>query len=176
MKGSTLRKQRTSQVLANPENNDPLILETSKLLNKFHTDPRFINNNYLTFLFIALKVQDIQYLFSKSIPFTFFAILSFEFPCGVHILALQKQRASESCDSRRVLNPKVTRDVTFGTLRYCKYKRNKKLINAKIKGKKKLLMIKTHESARMILVFDTFSMVNFVFPPFPAIRPIARER
>ena len=37
-------------------------------------------------------------------------------------------------------------------------------------------MVKTHESARMILVFDTFSMVNFVLPPFPAMRPMARER
>ena len=48
--------------------------------DKCHTDPRFINNDYLTFLFITLKVQDIRYLFSKSIPFTFFAILSFEVP------------------------------------------------------------------------------------------------
>ena len=48
------------------------------ILNKCHTDPRFTNNDYLTFLFITLKVQDIHYLFSKSIPFTFFAILFFE--------------------------------------------------------------------------------------------------
>jgi len=75
-----------------------------------------------------------------------------------------------------VLNPKVKRVVSFGTLRYCNYKRNKKLINAIINGKKKILMVKTHESARMILVFDTFSMVNFVLPPFPAMRPMARER
>ena len=86
-----------SQVLANPkssdppQNNDPLKVETSKLispfanktdlidisiLNKCHTDPRFINSDYLTFLFITLKVQDIPVhvhnLFSKSIPFTFF--------------------------------------------------------------------------------------------------------
>ena len=51
------------------------------ILNKCHTDLRFVNNDYLTFLFITLKVQDIEYLFSKSIPFTcFFAILSFEVP------------------------------------------------------------------------------------------------
>ena len=70
-----------SQVLANPEsrdppeNNDPLKVETSKLisllekntetdkiniLNKCHGDPRFINNDYFTFLFIPLKVRDIQ--------------------------------------------------------------------------------------------------------------------
>ena len=35
---------------------------------------------------------------------------------------------------------------------------------------------KTYESARMILVFDTFSIVNFVRPPLPAIRPIALAR
>lgn len=34
----------------------------------------------------------------------------------------------------------------------------------------------THESARIIRVLDTFSMVNFVLPPFPAIRPMALER
>ena len=33
-----------------------------------------INNDYLTFLFIPLKVQDIHCLLSKSIPFTFFVI------------------------------------------------------------------------------------------------------
>ena len=87
-----------SQVLANPEisdppeNNDPPKVETSKLISFFaknngydrypeqikcHTDPRFINNDYLIFLFITLKVQDIDYLFSKSTLFTFFAILFF---------------------------------------------------------------------------------------------------
>jgi len=51
------------------------------ILNKCHTDLRFVNNDYLTFPIITLKVQDIQYLFSKSNPFTiFFAILSFEVP------------------------------------------------------------------------------------------------
>ena len=44
------------------------------------TDPRFINNDHLTFLLITLKVQDIHYLFSKSVLFTFFAILFFEVP------------------------------------------------------------------------------------------------
>ena len=74
-----------SQVLANPEssdppeNKDPPKEETSNPEQiKCHTEPRFINNDYLTFLFITLKVQDIHYLFSKSIPFTFFAILFFE--------------------------------------------------------------------------------------------------
>ena len=83
-----------SQVLANPdssdppENNDPPKVETLTLPNfpfcknkgyfrypeqmKCHTDQKFINNDYLTFLVITLKVQDIHYLFSKSIPFTFF--------------------------------------------------------------------------------------------------------
>ena len=100
-----------SQVLANPEssdpleNNDPPKVETSKLtsfsqeitnmidiLNKCHTDPRFINNDYLTFIFITFKVQDIHYLFlKKGIPFTVFAILLFEvYPSGVHVLAIQK--------------------------------------------------------------------------------------
>ena len=45
-------------------------------LNKCNTNPRFINNNYLTFLFITLKVQHSN-LFSKSILFTFFVILFF---------------------------------------------------------------------------------------------------
>ena len=44
------------------------------LMNKCHTDLRFINNNYLTFPFTTLKVQDIHVLFSKSIPFTFFEV------------------------------------------------------------------------------------------------------
>ena len=34
----------------------------------------------------------------------------------------------------------------------------------------------TYLSARTILVLVTFSMVNLVFPPVPAILPIARER
>ena len=86
-----------SQVLANPkssdppENNDPLKTNFPfwKKKNgydrypeqiKCHTDPKFINNDYLTFLFITLKEQDSPYLFSKSIPFTFFVILFFEVP------------------------------------------------------------------------------------------------
>ena len=87
------------QVLANPESssppksNYPLKVDTSKLislsakitdmidtLNKCHTDPRFINNDYLTFLFITLDVQDIHYLFLKIIFCTFLAILFFEVP------------------------------------------------------------------------------------------------
>ena len=32
------------------------------------------------------------------------------------------------------------------------------------------------ESASTIRVFVAFSIVNFVFPAFPATRPIARER
>ena len=38
------------------------------------------NNYYLTFLFITLKVQDVYNSFSKSFPFTFFAILFLEVP------------------------------------------------------------------------------------------------
>lgn len=34
----------------------------------------------------------------------------------------------------------------------------------------------TYESATTILVLVTFSMVNLVFPPLPATRPIARDR
>ena len=63
-----------SQVLANPESSDP----PEQI--KCQTDPTFINNDYLIFLFITLKVQDIHYLFSKSTLFTFFAILFFEVP------------------------------------------------------------------------------------------------
>ena len=81
------------------------------ILNKCHTDPRFVNNDYLTFLFTTLKVQDIRYLFSKSIPFTFFAILSFEVPMwSTHfshpkVVSLrqrrqQKDAKSESKESR----------------------------------------------------------------------------
>ena len=44
------------------------------LMNKCHTDLRFINNNYLTFPFTTLKVQDIHFLSSKSISFTFFEV------------------------------------------------------------------------------------------------------
>ena len=38
------------------------------ILNKCHTDLRFINNDYdyLTFLFITLRIQDIEYLFFKK--------------------------------------------------------------------------------------------------------------
>ena len=42
---------------------------------KCDTDPRYINNDYLTFVFTALKVQDEQYLFSKVFLSFFFAIL-----------------------------------------------------------------------------------------------------
>lgn len=36
--------------------------------------------------------------------------------------------------------------------------------------------VNTYESARTIRVLVTFSIVNFVFPPFPAILPIALDR
>ena len=99
--GTSESSDNMSQVLANPEssdppeNNDPPKVETSKLISLFaknngydrypeqmkcHTDPRFINDDYLMFLSITLKEQDIHYLFSKSILFTFFAILFFEVP------------------------------------------------------------------------------------------------
>ena len=68
---------------------DPPKIETSKrisllqkitdmidILNKWYTDQKFINNDYLTFLLIYLKLRDIHYLFSKSILFTF--VLSVE--------------------------------------------------------------------------------------------------
>ena len=79
-----------SQVLANPEsrdapeNNDPPKAETSKLISLFvknngrdrypeqikcHTDPRFINYDYLPFLFITLELQDIHYLFFLKYSF-----------------------------------------------------------------------------------------------------------
>ena len=50
------------------------------ILNKWHTDQKFINNDYLTFLLIFLKLRDIHYLFSKSILFTFFRFYFFEAP------------------------------------------------------------------------------------------------
>ena len=36
--------------------------------------------------------------------------------------------------------------------------------------------MQTYESAKTIRVFVTFSIVNFVFPPFPAILPIALDK
>ena len=39
-----------------------------------------------------------------------------------------------------------------------------------------LKLTKTYLSANTILVFVTFSMVNLVFPFFPASRPIALAR
>ena len=110
-----------SQVLANressdpPENNDPPKVETSKLislfakkldmidtLNKCNTDARFINNDYLTFLFITLKVQDINYLFSKSIPFTSFVILVFQVPMWSTRYSHPKVTAAESSEPPKV--------------------------------------------------------------------------
>ena len=35
------------------------------IIDKCHTDPRFINNDYLTLLFITLKVQDNITFFEK---------------------------------------------------------------------------------------------------------------
>ena len=82
-----------SQVFANPksfdapENNDPPKVETSKLISLFaknsglitlrkcHTDPRFINNDYLTSLFIRLKVPDLPFL--KKYSFHLFCDLIF---------------------------------------------------------------------------------------------------
>ena len=100
------------QVLANPEssdppeNNDPPKVETSKLISLFakndgyggypeqikcHTDPRFINNDYLTFLFITLKVQDIHYLFFQKVFLSHFLRFYFlKSLCGVHVLAIRK--------------------------------------------------------------------------------------
>ena len=47
------------------------------ILNKCHTDPRFINNDYVTFLLITLTVQDIDYLFFKKNSFCSFCNLIF---------------------------------------------------------------------------------------------------
>ena len=75
------------------------------ILNKCHTDPRFVNNHYFTFLFTTLKVQDIRYLFSKSIRFTFFVILSFEVPMwSTHfshpkVASLRKRRQQKGAKS-----------------------------------------------------------------------------
>ena len=106
-----------SQVLANPEsssppkNNYPLKVDTSKLislsakitdiidiLNKCHTDPRFINNDYLTFLFVTLNVQDIHYLFSKILHiFGHFIFWS------AHVLVIRKYRLTTSRNQRPLL-------------------------------------------------------------------------
>ena len=96
-----------SQAFANPksfdppENNDPPKVETSKLislfaknsglitLHKCHTDPSFINNDYLTSLFIRLKVPDLPFL--KKVFLSHFLRFNFlKCPCGAHILATRK--------------------------------------------------------------------------------------
>ena len=78
-----------------PENNDPPKVETSKLISLFaknnngliilqkcHTDPRFVNNDYLKSLFVRLKVPDLP--FFQKYSFHIFC------PCGVHNLAIRK--------------------------------------------------------------------------------------
>ena len=55
------------------------------------------------------------YSFRIFLPFYFLKC-----PCRVLVLAIRKKRASESSDRRRVLNQKIRRVVTFGTLRYFK--------------------------------------------------------
>ena len=121
---SSESSDKMSQVLANPESsdptedNDPPKVETSNPERiKCHTDPRFNNNDYLTFLSITLKVQDIHYLFSKVFLSHFLRFYFLKCLCGVRVLAIRRQQASESSDSTRVINPRVTRVVTFGTLR-----------------------------------------------------------
>ena len=47
------------------------------ILNKCHTDPKFINNDYVTFLLVTLTVQDIDYLFFKKNSFCSFCNLIF---------------------------------------------------------------------------------------------------
>ena len=42
------------------------------ILKKCHTNPRYVNNDYLTFPFVTLKVQDIHYLFFKKYSFHIF--------------------------------------------------------------------------------------------------------
>ena len=92
-----------SHALANPdindpsENNDPPKVETSNPEQiKCHTEPRFIND-YLTFLFITLKVEDIHYLFSKCIPFTLSAILFFEVPMWSTRFSHPKVAKAQGC-------------------------------------------------------------------------------
>ena len=134
-KATAPRKQQSSDstdkmshVLANPKSssspksNYPLKVDTSKLislsakisdiidtLNKCHTDLRFINNDYLTFLFVTLNVQDIHYLFSKIIFLHIFGYF-LKWPCGVHVLAIRyilttplprKQRQKKGAKSKR---------------------------------------------------------------------------
>ena len=70
------------------------------ILNKCYTDPRLINNHYLTILLITPKVQDIHYFFSKSIPFTFFAILFFEVSMWSTRFSHPKGRTPESSEGR----------------------------------------------------------------------------
>ena len=61
------------------------------ILKKCHTDPRYVNNDYLTFLFITLKVQDTHYLFFKNYSFHIFCDFIFlKCQCRVHVLTSRK--------------------------------------------------------------------------------------
>ena len=57
-----------------------------------------INNDYLTFLFTTLKVQDIHCLFSKSIPFAFLRFF-FEVPMWSTRFSHQKVAIPESSEA-----------------------------------------------------------------------------
>ena len=50
------------------------------VLNKCHTDPSLIDDDYLTFRFISLKVQDIHYCFQKVFLSHFLRFYLFEVP------------------------------------------------------------------------------------------------
>ena len=88
------------------------------ILTKCHTNQ--------TFLLITLKVQNIHYIctFSQKVFLSPFCDFSF---CIAHVKYTCQPSESnnplkvvslESSDSRRVLNPKLTRVVTIGTLQY----------------------------------------------------------
>ena len=77
-------------------------------LNNYHTDLRFINNDYSKFLFTTLKVHGIQNLSSNTIPFTFFFAIIFS---EVPMWSTQPSKSNDppKNDSRRVLKPEVTK-------------------------------------------------------------------
>ena len=59
------------------------------ILNKSHTVPRFINNEYLSFLFRTFKVEDIDYLFFKKNSF----------PSFCNLITSAEREVKDSCSS-----------------------------------------------------------------------------
>ena len=85
-----------------------------------------LNNDYLTFLFITLKVQDMHCLFSQSIPFIFFAVLFFEMPTWPQFLESRLNYPPISVKS--MINFLIPWITNCG-LKRSSWKRNKPTIN-----------------------------------------------